>query len=424
MSVGRLSLAGAALALAVSPLAIPSAEAAQAPAGAFGDAYGIAVDATLLAGAISTGSSPVRLNPALVAGASQTCLPQQAKPAQTDLIPPTAVGPVVPNAQAITSIAGANCTAPSAVASAQVANLQALAVPGPASLITADVIRAQANSDCTSAPNAKGSSFVNLVVGGTPVPADPGANLVIEIPGLAKVIVNEQHPAATGRGIVVNGLHIIGESAALRGDVIISHAVSGVVCPNGAGSATGALPKPAVTFAKDARPSVAHAGDTVTYTARVTNESAAPCDVLRFVDHLAPVFTLESTSGQFGAKADTPAPARSDGGVDAVLRPTSLTIAPHSTAVQTFVVKLKSDVAPGTYYNELELFCNAAGDFVSGPLAPVTVPATVQVEVSKPAVPAPPAKPRLPITGSAPALALGAVALLGVVALTRRLALR
>ncbi len=424
LKVGGTALLAAALTIPVSLAATP-ASAAAIPAGAFGDAYGVSVDATVLAGAISTGSLPIKLNPALVADASQTCQPQQPKPNETDLIPPTSIAPVVPNVQAITSIAGANCAGPTGVASSEVTNVQALAIPGPASLVTADVIRAQANSDCLVPPNSKGSLFVNLVVAGTPVPANPAPNTVIEIPGVAKVIINEEHPAATGRGIVVNAVHIIGESPVLRGDIIISHAVSGVVCPNGAGSNPGPLPVPDITFTKTAAPTTAHAGDTVTYTARITNTSANACDVLRLVDHLAPVFTFVSTAGAFGTAAQAPAPTRGDGGVDVVLHPTTLTLAAHATAVQTFVIKLKDDVNPGTYYNELELFCNANGDYVSGPLAPVTVPPVVTPEPPKPPKPpVPPQGPQLPKTGTSPLLALGALAVVGAGLATRRFALR
>ncbi|MDP9101851.1 MAG: DUF11 domain-containing protein [Actinomycetota bacterium] len=416
-----LKACGAAVVAVALVVPAVGAAAAAIPAGAFADAYGVSVDVTLLAGAISSGSLPINLNPALVAGASQTCLPQQPKPNETDLIPPTSIAPVVPNVQAITSIAGASCGAPSGVASSQVTNVQALAIPGPASLVTADVIRAQANSTCTAIPNATGSLFVNLKVAGTSVLPDPAPNTVIEIPGVAKVIINEQHPAAAGRGIVVNGVHIIGESPVLRGDIIISHAVSGVVCPNGAGSAPGSLPKPDISFTKNASPSTAKAGDTVTYTAKITNTSGNSCDVLRLIDHLAPVFSYVSTAGQFGTTAETP--ARSDTGVDIVLRPTALTLAANATATQTFTIKLKDDVGAGTYYNNLELFCNANGDFASGPLAPVTVPAaTVVVPKSSPDK-LPPVKP-LPRTGTSPMLALGAALLIAAGLGARRCATR
>src|SRR5688500_17056343 len=129
----------------------------------------------------------------------------------------------------------------------------------------------------------------------------------------------------------------------------------------------------------DALP-ISRAGDTVTYRATVTNTSDAPCDVLSFYDHLNPVFELVSTSGGFGDTAVDPVPVRGDGGQDVVLRPTDVVIEPGASVQQTIVVRLKADVAPGTYSNNLELFCAVNGDFASGPLAPVTVPAPVAVE--------------------------------------------
>ena len=49
-----------------------------------------------------------------------------------------------------------------------------------------------------------------------------------------------------------------------------------------------------------------------------------------------------------------------------------MTIAPKASATQTFTVKVRDKAVPGTYYNSLELYCGVNGDFVSGPLAPVT----------------------------------------------------
>ncbi|TAL15004.1 MAG: LPXTG cell wall anchor domain-containing protein, partial [Frankiales bacterium] len=71
--------------------------------------------------------------------------------------------------------------------------------------------------------------------------------------------------------------------------------------------------------------------------------------------------------------------------------------------------RLKADVAPGTYWNNLEIFCAVNGNFASGPLAPVTVPAEAVVAPAPPA----PAPVELPRTGTAPLLALGALLLVG-----------
>ena len=413
MRVRIRSLAGvSALALAALMAAPATPAAAQAvPAGGFADAKGIIVDLTVLIavpvpGAL--GNTP--LDPNTFATASQSCPPQVPEPDEETLLDIPAAPAAT--AETVTAMAGARCDAPAAVASAQTEGLALLFNAG-VPTITADVIRAQANSDCETAPNAEGTTIVGLTIAGQAIPADVPPNTVIPLPGIGSVIVNEQHPSASGRGIVVNGLHVIGASPLLRGDLIISHAVSGVTCPNGKGSEVAeGLEAPDITFAKTATPSTARAGDTVTYRATVTNTSDAPCDVLAFYDHLNPVFELVSTSGGFGDTAVDPVPVRADGGQDVVLKPTDVVIEPGASVQQTIVVRLKADVAPGTYWNNLELFCAVNGDFASGPLAPVTVPAPVVVEPAAPPAPAP-APEQLPRTGNTPLLALGALLLVG-----------
>jgi uncharacterized repeat protein (TIGR01451 family) len=419
VSLGRKMLAATgAGALSLLMLGVAPATAATPVAGGFANASGIIVDLRVLTAVQvpgAFGNTPI--DPNTFSTASQSCLPNSGKPAE-GAFPGNVDASPAATANTLNTLAGANCAGPNAVASAQTEGLTALINAG-VPTITADVIRAQANSDCTAAPNAKGSVFQNLKIAGTTILPDPAPNTVIPLGPLGSVIVNEQHPTADGRGIVVNGLHIIGASPLLRGDLIISHAVSGVVCANGKGSdftgVTGA--KPEITFTKNASPSTAKAGQTVTYTSTVTNASTAPCDVLSYYDHLDPVFDLVSTDGAFGKVFTTPPPKRSDGGTDAVIHPSGLTIAPGQKVTQTFVVKLKDTVQPGTYYNNLELFCAVNGDFASGPLAPVTVPAPV---VAPP--PAAAAPETLPRTGAAPLVATaGLLLLLGAVGVRRAL---
>ena len=416
-------LLAAASPLALGASATPASAATPAP-GAFAEAYGVSVDTTLL-----TGNVPVVVGP--LAPTASSC-PPAAAPKTAELLNVPA-DPVV-DADVIDSGSATDCTAKKSMASAQTTNVDALGGLAAPLAIHADVITSTANVSCAAAPT--GSTVVsNLTVGGTAVPlpttVPPNTDLLPQVFGPLglRVILNEQHPAASGRGIVVNGLHVIAAATGatipvggnvLRGDVVISHASAGVVCPGGPGSATGGLPKPDITFDKSASPSTAQRGDAVTYTATVTNTSTTACEVLRLVDHIAPAFDLVSTAGAFGTVFDKPAPVRTDGGVDAVLRPTSLTIAPGKSVVQTFKVTVKDAAAAGTYYNSLELYCGPNGDFVSGPLAPVTVtvPAAVPA-VDVPAAPTP-AAPQLPRTGLPSELALGGLLALGGVAVLRR----
>jgi uncharacterized repeat protein (TIGR01451 family) len=408
--------------------AVP-ATAATPSSGGFANANGIIVDLTVLT-AIRVpgpfGGSPI--DPNVFASSSQSCLPNAAKDDPHELLNVGAAPAADVNT--IDTDAMAKCSATDAVASAaaQTEGLKAL-FNGAAPIITADVIRAQANSDCTTAPNAKGSVFHNLTIAGTAIPdavALNEPNKTIALPGIGSVILNEQHPSANGRGIVVNGLHIIGASPLLRGDLIISHAVSGVVCPDGGGGGGGGgviapgLTKPDITFAKDASPTTAKAGDTVTYTAVVTNTSTADCDVLRLFDHLDPAFDYVSTAGGFGKTVTTPPPKRSDGGTDVVVVPSGVTLAAGKSLTQTFVVKLKDTVKPGTYYNNLELFCAVNGDFASGPLAPVTVPAPAPIAAPAQAPAAAPEQ--LPRTGGTPLVAVaGLLLLIGAAGVRRAL---
>lgn len=413
--------------LLLTGLAAP-AHAATAPAGAYADAYGLLADVTALTGAI-----PVQEGPD--GHASSSCPPAGGTKTKSALDVGTAD---VARADVLTGTATTDCAAPSSKATARVTGVDALGAAAQIA-VHAEAVVATSTTSCTKAP-AGSTSIASLSIGGQTIiagtdteipPNTPVLDEVLNQLGL-RVILNEQHPAADGRGLVVNGIHIIasGEGAALpiggnvlRGDIVISHAVSGVVCPNGPGSDNGGLPKPDIKFSKSASPSVAEAGDTVTYTATFTNQSAKACDVLKAIDHIAPAFDLVSTAGPLGTALEKPAPTRTDGGVDAVLRPTGVTLGAGKSITQTFTVKVKSGATPGTYYDTLELYCGVNGDFVSGPLAPVTVPGAGVPAVTPPApvVGEPTATPRLAATGGVPALAATALLVLAAAFGLRRL---
>ena len=423
-----LSVTGALLVPLVLAVGAPPASAATAVGGGFAEAYGLLVDATLLQGNVPAVVGPL-------APSASSCPPGGAKTTELLAVPASPVA----DAGVLRTGAGTACaTAARSLASAQTLDATVLQAAAPAT-ITADAITSTAKVSCTTAPAAS-TEIVNLTVGGTPVPlpavVPPNFDLLPQVLGPlgVRVILNEQHPAASGRGIVVNGLHLIASGtgalpiggAVLRGDVVISHASVGVVCPGGPGSTNGGLPAPDITFAKTGTPASISAGDRVVYAATVRNTSTTPCEVLKLIDHVAPPFTLVSSAGPLGTVLDAPAPVRADGGVDAVLRPTGVTIAPGASVVQRFTVVAKAGAAPGTYYDSLEIYCGVNGNFVSGPLAPVTIVPAVTPQEPPAAGPAAPVStvPVLPVTGGlSPLSGLALLALggaFGVLRLRRR----
>jgi len=424
----KIRVAGVAAALALplgfAGLSTP-AQAATVPGGAYGEGYGLLVDVTLLEGAIPVNVGPEGL-------ASSSCPQGGTKKASLVEVP---ADPVV-HAEVVTGTGTTECSPVKATGVGQVANVDALGAAPPVA-IHADAVTATSTTSCTAKPTGS-TKIVGLSIGGTPIdlpeiipPNTEIASPVLETFGL-KIIANEQHPASSGRGLVVNGLHIIagGEAAlpiggsVIRGDIVISHAVSTVACPGGPGQDNAGLPKPDISFEKAARPVNAPPGTEVTYTAKVTNQGATPCEVLSFIDHVAPAFDIVSTSGAFGTKFDTPPPTRTDGGSELILHPTAVTIEAGKSAIQTIVVKTKEGAAPGTYYDTLEIYCARNGDFISGALAPVTVPGPGTVDPDPEPIPTPDQPEQLPRTGGAPLVAAAALAILGTAVGLRRMRAR
>lgn len=361
----RATAAVIAALLAVS-VGLP-ARAATVPSGpaASADAYGVLVDTQLL-----TTHTPLRYGPAsratqdYPAGAAQ---PSTAQLSQAGPYP--ADGSLLNHVGALSSIAGANGL-PNAVASAEAHDVSLLGV-APNSKVTADLVRAQANADCNTAPNGTGTTFANLKINGTPIDYTPQPNTVYNLAS-AVVVLNEQHPASDGRGIVVNAIHVLSTTsgdAAWRGDVIVGHAMSTVHCTNGEGS-TGAAN--VIQLTKSATPTTVAPGGQVTYTASVKNTSPSACLVTEFIEHLNGAFEFVSTSGDFGSALDR-APAPRPGGGDDLVLGNGKSLASGATFTQTFVVRAKDLAADGIYYNNLEILCANIGDWVKGLDAPVRV---------------------------------------------------
>jgi uncharacterized repeat protein (TIGR01451 family) len=376
-------LAATALAVVV-PLGAAQAATSTAPSSA-ADAYALDVHAFLTPAEIAVDEGPF-------ARATQEFPPLAAEPAEDEVLStgqiPPGTGQLVEEVGVMTSIASATGE-PQAVASSQAVEVALLSQSG-VPTITADVIRAQSSTDCLTAPVGE-VEFVNLAVAGNvaPIP-DPEPNTELLAPlfnplGL-KVILNEQHPTADGRGLVVNAIHIYNFDPAqfplplFRGDIIVSHAMSTVNCPNGAGS-TGPADSD-IYITKDADKAKVAPGGTVTYTANVKNNSEQACLVNQFIDHAPAPFELTSTSGAFGTVAESV--ARPGGGQDIILKPEGLSIAAGATATQTFVLKVKDDAAPAVYFNNVEILCANLGNWVKGLDAPV------EVVVDTPPAPNPP----------------------------------
>lgn len=367
----RKPLARVAAAAAVMFLTLGALPASAAPAAkaASADAYGLLVDTIL-----QPTNTVVRDGPR--ARASQDYPPGAAAPSEAQVQeagPVPADGTLVNHVGVITSIAGATDT-PQGVASAQ-ANDVSLLKQGTTFLVTADVVRAQANSDCVNVPNGTGTTFVNLVVNGTPVGNTPQPNTVIDVPPtnpIAKVILNEQRPAFDGRGFVVNAIHVVSTTTGeplFTGDIIVSHAMSTVNCTNGAGT-TGETN--VIKITKTVAPDEVVAGEEMVYTVKVTNNSTVSCLVNAVIDHLPNGFEFVSTAGDLGTALDRTPPSRPGGGIDLYFG-NAKTITAGGTATQTIVARAGASLAPGVYYNNIEVFCANIGNFVKGLDAPVKV---------------------------------------------------
>jgi uncharacterized repeat protein (TIGR01451 family) len=349
----------------------PHATAAPPPPGAAAEAYGLDVDVTL--------ANLVDVNQGPFARSTQEYPPQASGPDTASVLntgPVPASGQVIQNIGVIQSSAEAKA-GPVATAEATAAEVSLLGQNG-IPLVTADVISATSTSDCVENPSGS-AVLANLRVSTIegPIP-NPGPNTPL-LPQLfdplgIRIMLNEQHPTADGRGFVVNALHVYNLPGAvvppvLTGDIIISHAMSTVVCPNGAPTTGGDND---MFIVKDADKATAKPGETVTYTATFQNKSDVACGVNQAIDHLPAAFQFVSTSGALGTVADTV--DRPGGGQDVVIKPEGISIPAGGSATQTFVVTVREDAAPGTYYNNVEILCAGIGNWVKGLDAPVTVP--------------------------------------------------
>jgi len=125
-----------------------------------------------------------------------------------------------------------------------------MGIDGDQPLITADAIRAVSTSTCpgpqTPEEAALGSQFVNLTIGDTEVPLDPGINFEVTIPGVAEVVVNEvvADPRGETFGHIVRGLRVtllpgvpgvpdVPDVGTPATEIIVAEAHSAITCTNG-----------------------------------------------------------------------------------------------------------------------------------------------------------------------------------------------
>jgi hypothetical protein len=105
-------------------------------------------------------------------------------------------------------------------------------------VITADEVKAVSTTTHDNSgfhTSANGSTFVNLVVAGVPISANPPPNTDIAIPGFGHVVLNEQITRVTARSasFTVNMIHVFITEANILNipigtQIIVSHASSGL----------------------------------------------------------------------------------------------------------------------------------------------------------------------------------------------------
>ena len=106
--------------------------------------------------------------------------------------------------------------------------------------ITADAVQANSTTSVDTSgfhTSAQGSNLVNLVIGGNSISASPAPNTVIQLPGLGRVVLNEE-TRKSGRSmasLTVNMIHVYitvqNSIADLGSDIIVSHAASDLEGP-------------------------------------------------------------------------------------------------------------------------------------------------------------------------------------------------
>ena len=217
-------LAGAAMAAVVTQ----GATAATLPGSFRGEAYG--TNTTAVVGPIAVSLGKTAYLPCPCAGTNGVV--------KQNNITSLSAGGTLLNAGAVTSTVFARKTATN---TAEVSNTSTIAgINLFNGLITATTIKAVASTNAnasTIASNATGSQFVNLVIGGVPISANPTPGTTIALAGVGSVVLNKVTITGTNakmRNIVVDMLtievapgNVVG--LPLGAKIVVAHATSGFV---------------------------------------------------------------------------------------------------------------------------------------------------------------------------------------------------
>lgn len=289
-------------------------------------------------------------------------------------------------------------------------------VPAPApgtALVSANGVFAQSTTQsCTAAPTGT-TSIVSLNVGGfnvvggtnptglfTPTPSGQiPPNTVVDVPGIARVILNEQkidNSSPNGQGLTVNAIHIITNPALaplVSADVIVAHTHSNALCTT-AQTPIGPTPPGVVVNKTDDTGGNGTPGQTVTYTLALdTTTNAATCPlgvatVTTVIDTLPPGFTAVSETGALGPPPPVTVTTNSAGQqVLTFSNPAGFPANPTETIVAT----IGANVPAGFYSNRVDVFSSCGENAGSSPPIHVTVAGPT---------PAPTAAPGVPNTGA------------------------
>ncbi|MEQ7005713.1 choice-of-anchor P family protein [Actinopolymorpha sp. B17G11] len=93
-------------------------------------------------------------------------------------------------------------------------------------MVVVDGATARSTSSCGSGGSATGTTDLRLHIGGNLVEVTGEANAVVDLPGVAKLVVNEQVPVAKAdHGLTVNAVHLIATGGT---DIVLASATSDV----------------------------------------------------------------------------------------------------------------------------------------------------------------------------------------------------